>query len=108
MQSAWLFRTWRQASNKGMRMTSEPGTGRNHISYENFGRVIKPLEEKDCRRFFAYLDEHLQASGTPGVPLFQPAPRTQSGYLKEKEASFIEGLHITVGSPKWRRAWVAV
>jgi ribosomal protein S18 acetylase RimI-like enzyme len=50
----------------------------------------------------------LQTNGKAGVPLFQPAARTQSGYPKDKEAGFLAGLNITVGSPKWRRAWIAV
>ena len=70
--------------------------------------MIKPLEEKDCGFFFAYLDEHLQRNGKGDTPLFQPASRTQAGFPKEKEAGFVEGMHIAIGSPKWRRAWMAL
>lgn len=89
-------------------MTSEFNAATRNQAHPDFSCTIKPVEEENSRRFFSYLDEHLQASGTAGVPLFQPAPRAKSGYLKEKEASFIEGLNIAVGSPKWRRAWIAI
>jgi ribosomal protein S18 acetylase RimI-like enzyme len=89
-------------------MTATSGTVNLNPGNPDFSRTIKRVEENNSRQFFAYLDAHLRASGTADVPLFQPAPRAQSGYLREKEASFIEGLSIAVGNPKWRRAWVAV
>jgi ribosomal protein S18 acetylase RimI-like enzyme len=89
-------------------MTSEFNAVTPNRGDPDFFRAIKPVEEKNSKQFFLYLDEHLRSSGTADVPLFQPAPRAQSGYLKEKEASFIDGLSIAVGSPKWRRAWIAV
>lgn len=89
-------------------MTFAPTVAGHDNSRHRLPCTIKPLEAKDTALFFAYIDEHLRASGTAGVPLFQPAPRTQSGYLKEKQAGFLEGLGIAVGNPKWRRAWIAV
>jgi len=73
-----------------------------------YASTIKPLQTKASSAFFKYLDKHLQANGKAGVPLFQPAPATQSAYPRENVAAFLEGLNIAVGSPKWRRAWIAV
>ncbi len=89
-------------------MTSKFSVATLHPGHPDASRAIKPVEQQNSTQFFSYLNEHLQTSGTAGVPLFQPAPRAQSGYLKEKEAAFLEGLNIAVGNPKWRRAWVAV
>lgn len=89
-------------------MTVDPAVAGHGSSREGLGCTIKLLEARDSALFFSYIDAHLRASGTNGVPLFQPAPRAQSGYLKEKQAGFLEGLGIAVGSPKWRRAWIAV
>jgi ribosomal protein S18 acetylase RimI-like enzyme len=68
--------------------------------------MIQILEQEDLQDFFSYLDLHIRENGKDGAPLFQPQSRSQSGFPKEKETGFVEGLSIPVGAPKWRRACV--
>lgn len=67
---------------------------------------IKPLKEADFDSFFKYLNQQLSQNGKDGSPLFQPLSRSISGFPKEKETSFIDGLTFLIGQPKWRRAWI--
>jgi GNAT superfamily N-acetyltransferase len=58
--------------------------------------------------FFVYLDDHLRDNGKDGTPLFQPLSRAQSQLPPGLKVSFIEGLAIPVGEPRWRRLWLAL
>jgi RimJ/RimL family protein N-acetyltransferase len=68
--------------------------------------MIQTLEQKDLREFFSYLHLHISENGKDGSPLFQPQSRNQSGFPKEKEDRFVEGLSVRIGTANWRRAWV--
>lgn len=68
--------------------------------------MIQAIEERDFADFFSYLDLQLSENGKGGAPLFQPQSRSHSGFPKEKEADFVQGLNIPVGAPKWRRVWI--
>ena len=61
----------------------------------------------DFGAFIDYLNEHLQENGTPEVGYFQPLSRSHSSYPQEREQAFRAGLEMPVGTPGWRRAWVA-
>lgn len=54
-----------------------------------------------------YLNDHLSDNGTDSTGYFQPLSRAQSVFPAERAAAFRNGLEISVGSPGWRRAWVA-
>lgn len=67
---------------------------------------IRLLETTDFDNFFTYLNQQLSQNGKGGSPLFQPLARSISSFPKKKESTFVEGLTIPVGRPRWRRAWI--
>jgi ribosomal protein S18 acetylase RimI-like enzyme len=69
---------------------------------------IRPADAADLPAFFVYLDDHLRDNGRDGAPLFQPLSRAQSQLPPGLKVSFIEGLAIPVGEPRWRRLWLAL
>jgi ribosomal protein S18 acetylase RimI-like enzyme len=69
---------------------------------------IRPAEAADLPAFFVYLDDHLRDNGKDGTPLFQPLSREQSQLPPGLKVSFVEGLAIPVGEPRWRRLWLAI
>lgn len=69
---------------------------------------IRPAEAADLPAFFVYLDDHLRDNGKDGTPLFQPLSRAQSQLPPGLKVSFVEGLPIPVGEPRWRRLWLAL
>jgi ribosomal protein S18 acetylase RimI-like enzyme len=68
--------------------------------------VIKALDEKGFDRFFEYLTHHLSENGIDG-PMFQPLSGDDDPFPANKMASFISGLSVPLGTPGWRRAWIA-
>jgi ribosomal protein S18 acetylase RimI-like enzyme len=69
---------------------------------------IRPADAADLPAFFVYLDDHLRDNGKDGVPLFQPLSRAQPQLPPRLKVSFIEGLAIPAGEPRWRRLWLAL
>ena len=69
---------------------------------------IRPAEAADLPAFFVYLDDHLRDNGRDGAPLFQPLSRVQSQLPPGLKVSFVDGLAMTVGEPRWRRLWLAL
>jgi len=69
--------------------------------------TISPLGDADLPAFFAYLNAHLQDNGRDGAPLFQPMSRANPIFPADKIAAFTSGLSLAVGTPGWRRAWIA-
>lgn len=69
---------------------------------------IRPADAADLPAFFVYLDDHLRDNGADGTPLFQPLSRAQSQLPPGLKASFVDGLAIPVGEPRWRRLWLAL
>jgi ribosomal protein S18 acetylase RimI-like enzyme len=73
---------------------------------------IRPADAADLPAFFVYLDDHLRDNGKNGVPLFQPPPeptmRAQSQLPPGVKVSFVDGLAVPVGEPRWRRLWLAL
>jgi ribosomal protein S18 acetylase RimI-like enzyme len=69
---------------------------------------IRPADAADLPAFFVYLDDHLRDNGRDGAPLFQPLARAQSQLPPGLKASFVEGVAIPVGEPRWRRLWLAL
>ncbi len=69
---------------------------------------IRPAEAADLPAFFVYLDDHLRDNGADGTPLFQPLSRAQSQLPPGLKTSFVDGLAISVGEPRWRRLWLAL
>jgi ribosomal protein S18 acetylase RimI-like enzyme len=70
--------------------------------------IIRPAEAADLPAFFVYLDDHLRDNGRDGTPLFQPLSRAQSQLPPVLKVTFVEGLAIPVGEPRWRRLWLAL
>jgi ribosomal protein S18 acetylase RimI-like enzyme len=70
--------------------------------------IIRPAQAPDLPPFFVYLDDHLRDNGRDGTPLFQPLSRAQSQLPPGLKVSFVEGLAIPVGEPRWRRLWLAL
>lgn len=68
---------------------------------------IEPLAAAEADAFFAYLNDHLRDNGSAGTGYFQPLARQASRFPADREQAFREGLAIAVGTPGWRRAWVA-
>jgi ribosomal protein S18 acetylase RimI-like enzyme len=69
---------------------------------------IRPADAADLPAFFVYLDDHLRDNGKDGTPLFQPLSRAQSQLPPGLKVSFVEGVAIPVGEPRWRRLWLAL
>jgi ribosomal protein S18 acetylase RimI-like enzyme len=69
---------------------------------------IRPADAADLPAFFVYLDDHLRDNGANGTPLFQPMSRARSQLPPALKASFVDGLAIPVGEPRWRRLWLAL
>jgi ribosomal protein S18 acetylase RimI-like enzyme len=69
---------------------------------------IRPADTADLPAFFVYLDDHLRDNGRDGAPLFQPLSRSQSQLPPGLKVSFVDGLSIPVGEPRWRRLWLAL
>jgi ribosomal protein S18 acetylase RimI-like enzyme len=69
---------------------------------------IRPADAADLPAFFVYLDDHLRDNGRDGAPLFQPLSRAQSQLPPGLKVSFVEGVAIPVGEPRWRRLWLAL
>jgi len=70
--------------------------------------AIRPAVEADLAPFFAYLDDHLRDNGAGGTPLFQPLLHGQARLPPGLRIAFIKGLTQPVGSPGWRRLWLAL
>jgi ribosomal protein S18 acetylase RimI-like enzyme len=70
--------------------------------------AIRSVAPADLPALFVYLDDHLQDNGRAGTPLFQPMARADSRFPVDKRAAFAIGLHAEVGTPGWRRAWMAL
>ncbi|CAH0250614.1 Mycothiol acetyltransferase [Massilia sp. Bi118] len=70
--------------------------------------IIRPAEAADLPAFFVYLEDHLRDNGRDGAPLFQPLSRAQSPLPQGLKASFVDGVAIPVGQPRWRRLWLAL
>ena len=68
--------------------------------------AVEPVTAAEFGLFVEYLNDHLSDSGAGG-PYFQPLQRGTSRLPPEKEAAFLAGLDIPLGSAGWRRAWVA-
>jgi ribosomal protein S18 acetylase RimI-like enzyme len=69
---------------------------------------IRPADAADLPAFFVYLDDHLRDNGRDGAPLFQPLSRSQSQLPPGLKVSFVEGVALPVGEPRWRRLWLAL
>jgi ribosomal protein S18 acetylase RimI-like enzyme len=70
--------------------------------------IIRPAEAADLPAFFVYLEDHLRDNGRDGAPLFQPLSRAQSSLPQGLKASFVDGVTIPVGQPRWRHLWLAL
>lgn len=75
----------------------------NPLSLEAIG----PETTEQLTEFFTYLREHVAENGSPGTGYFQPLSREASVFPAEREERFRNALAIEVGSPGWRRLWVA-
>jgi ribosomal protein S18 acetylase RimI-like enzyme len=68
--------------------------------------TVAAVTAADFGSFVEYLNDHLSDNGAGGL-YFQPLQRDASRVPPEKSAAFLAGLEIPVGSPGWRRVWVA-
>jgi ribosomal protein S18 acetylase RimI-like enzyme len=68
---------------------------------------IQPVGEPDLVPLFEHLKQQLTENGTTQTGYFAPQPKSGSCLHPDKELSFRKGLVVPVGSPGWRRAWVA-
>ena len=69
---------------------------------------IVTLGQADLAAFFVYMNDHLSDNGRGGTTLFQPMPRDESFFPKDREDAFRAGLSAPVGEAGWRRAWIAL
>ncbi len=69
--------------------------------------TIEPLTEPAGPEFFRYLDLHRAENGNDEVGYFMPQSREASRQPYDRAEAFQAGLGVPVGSPGWRRAWVA-
>lgn len=67
---------------------------------------ILVVEPEGFDAFVAYLNDHLRDNGADGS-YFQPMSRVESRLPPEREAAWRAGLGIPVGTPGWRRLWIA-
>jgi RimJ/RimL family protein N-acetyltransferase len=71
------------------------------------GIIIESVDEPASDEFFRYLNDHRADNGTEEAGYFLPLSQSESRLPYAKEESFRAGLAVPVGSPGWRRAWVA-
>jgi RimJ/RimL family protein N-acetyltransferase len=71
------------------------------------GIMINSIGESECGEFFQYLNDHRSDNGRGENGFFIPISQTKSCLPYDKEEAFRDGLNVPVGSPGWRRAWVA-
>jgi ribosomal protein S18 acetylase RimI-like enzyme len=69
-------------------------------------QAFEPLRAEAFDAFAAYLRAHVAENGSPPVGYFQPLPRG-TPLPDAFEANFRQGLAIPIGTPGWRRAWLA-
>ena len=69
--------------------------------------MIESIGEAECDEFFLYLNDHRSDNGKGENGYFMPRSQSESRFPADKEKSFRDGLNVPVGSPGWRRAWVA-
>jgi RimJ/RimL family protein N-acetyltransferase len=69
--------------------------------------IIETLNQSGCDEFFRYLNDHRSDNGKEATGYFAPLSQSESRYPPDKEKAYRDGLIIPVGSPGWRRAWVA-
>jgi len=69
--------------------------------------VIHLLQQEQFDDFLRYLNDHLSDNGSGATAYFQPLPRSESFFPAEKAELFRTGLATPVGTPGWRRAWIA-
>ena len=71
------------------------------------GILIESVGEPECDELMSYLTDQLSDNGKAPSGYFMPRSQNESGVSPDKEKSFRAGLTIPIGSPGWRRAWVA-
>ena len=81
--------------------------GEQNVMQIPIGIMIEPLDESGCDEFFLYLNDHRSENGNGESGYFMPRSQSESRFPAEKEKSYRDGLNVPVGSPGWRRAWVA-
>jgi len=69
--------------------------------------MINSIGESECDAFFQYLSDHRSDNGRGENGYFIPISQSKSCLPYDKEEAFRDGLNVPVGSPGWRRAWVA-
>lgn len=68
---------------------------------------IETVDESGCDELILYLNDLSSDNGKAPTGYFLPRSQNEAGIPPEKEKSFRAGLTIPIGSPGWRRAWVA-
>ena len=71
------------------------------------GIIIEALGDSGCDEFFQYLNNHRSDNGKGETGYFLPLSQSESRHPYDKEEPFRAGLNVPVGSPGWRRLWVA-
>ena len=69
--------------------------------------MIESIGASECDEFFLYLNDHRSDNGQGENGYFIPQSQSKSCLPYDKEEAFRAGLNVLVGSPGWRRAWVA-
>lgn len=69
--------------------------------------MIEPIGESECDEFFLYLNNHRSDNGKGEYGYSIPISQSKSCLPYDKEKVFRAGLNVLVGSPGWRRVWVA-
>ncbi|MFA9217596.1 MAG: N-acetyltransferase family protein [Sphingomonadaceae bacterium] len=69
--------------------------------------TITALAPDGFDAFLVYLNDHLGDNGRDEQPYFQPLSRTASYFPPERADAFRRGLQQALGTPGWRRLWVA-
>jgi ribosomal protein S18 acetylase RimI-like enzyme len=82
-------------------------TSEQNVMEIPIGIMIESLDESGCEEFFSYLNDHRSDNGKGENGYFMPRSQSESRFPADKEKSYRDGLNVPVGSPGWRRAWVA-
>ena len=87
-------------------MNTSPA-GHQNLTRLTLPITIEPVGESECDELMSYLTDQLSDNGKAPAGYFLPRSKNESGVPPDKEKSFRAGLIIPIGSPGWRRAWVA-
>ncbi len=87
-------------------MNTSPARQHN-VTRHTLPITIESVGESECDELMSYFADHSSDNGKAPTGYFLPRSQNEAGVPPDKEKCFRAGLIIPIGSPGWRRSWVA-